>query len=172
MNAFLSLALFIIALTFPRPVACPEETLDAYTSRVGTIIHGVSIEAETPEEAAMVTVVFYEESRFRLDIHSGERLGDGGKAKCLGQIHPHAKDWDYLAGTDLESTRRCAAQSLRHLRWGLRNCAPRKGTDEVRAAYAYAYYATGHCTEPDEKSLYRAKQWRKLMALLKKAEKR
>lgn len=165
MNTILALALWAIALAFPRPVACPE-TLDAYTTRVATIVHAAALETRSPSEAAAVLVVFYAESTFRLDIHSGEKLGDSGRARCLGQVHPHAKDWHLLAGTDLESTQRCAAQAIRHLRWG-RACT-RKGGEVTRMAYAFAYYGAGHCTEPGAEARHRARMWAKTMAKLEK----
>lgn len=72
--------------------------------------------------AATARVVWQEESALSVRVHMGElgRWGsDRGRAKCLGQLHVSGivprEQWERLAGTDPDSTRRCARATMRVL---------------------------------------------------------
>jgi hypothetical protein len=134
------------------------ESMASYESRLGTIAQAqaraaLESQSDALALAAAGVVVWREESRFRLDVHAGTRRGDHGRAICMGSIHPWAPDWATLAGTDAEATYRCAVRTQQSLRSGLAMCA--KGRAD-RWAYAFEYYALGHCAEPGKESRKRA----------------
>jgi len=135
----LALALSMTPAWYP-PGKNPETPLE-YQKRVDTIAAAIAAEVENDRQlAAAVLVKWHAESGgFNLAVHSGARLGDDGRAICLGQVHvsralPKA-DWLQLAGTDLAATRRCAAVSARLLGNARRHCGswPR----------AFSAYASG-----------------------------
>ncbi|HTM44687.1 MAG TPA: hypothetical protein VL137_07010 [Polyangiaceae bacterium] len=133
--------LYAIALSLTPAWYAPgrnPETEIQYRDRVETIAEAIAAEVSDPELAAAVLVKWHAESGgFRLSVHSGERLGDNGHAICLGQLHQSRdllkEDWLRLAGTDLESTRRCAAATAKLLGKARRLCR-----DWGRAFSAYA----------------------------------
>jgi hypothetical protein len=71
---------------------------------------------------ALVATTFRFESALDYFVHGGEEspLGpqDGGRARCLGQIHHHEQwwteeHWRSLAGRDVEATERCVEAAAR-----------------------------------------------------------
>jgi hypothetical protein len=133
-----AIAMSLVPAWYP-PGQNPE-TESAYGDRVETIVKAIASEVKDPELAAAVLVKWHAESGgFRLSVHSGERLGDDGRAICLGQLHMSKDllkaDWLKLAGTDLESTRRCAAATANLLGKARRLCRD--------WGKAFSAYATG-----------------------------
>lgn len=152
------LAAAILAVIWPwafpvgGPGAMIPESTESYETRLGTIARAAASVGGPAESSAVVTL-WRAESRFRLDVHAGTRKGDHGRATCLGSVHPWAPDWALLAGVDQASTDRCAARTAQALRSGLYLCG--KGRADAWA-YAYEYYAIGHCGEPGQESRARA----------------
>src|SRR5262245_35429479 len=78
-----------------HPKGQAAETREEYEARVATIAEAVAVEARAArgwswsatDLAFAVMTVMYNESRFALSVHNGERLGDHGRARCLAQIH-------------------------------------------------------------------------------------
>lgn len=94
-------------------------------------------------------------------VHSGARTGDGGRARCVGQVHsskllPRAA-WLATTGTSREATRRCWRAVLRYLRGAMGHC--RGGLNVDGFARAYALYGTGDSCEPTSWSRRRAQRW-------------
>jgi hypothetical protein len=78
--------------------------------------------------AMAVVVTFWGESRFSPHVQAGLRLGDGGRAICLGsnhQIKLSREEWLALAGLDLESTTRCATVTAERLTSAWHYCPER-----------------------------------------------
>ena len=134
--------LLAAALSWPAPWYAPgknPETRVAYEARVVTIVRAVADTTEDQELALAALLKMYHESRFRLDVHDGTRLGDAGNAACLGQLHvsrdlPRA-DWLGLVGTRYEPTRRCVGATVRLLARYRAWCGSWAG--------AFSAYATG-----------------------------
>lgn len=158
----------ILALIWPwafpggGPGAMIPESMASYESRLGTIARAWADVTTDPAIAAAGVALWRAESRFRLDVHAGTRKGDHGRATCLGSVHPWAKDWATLAGVDLEATERCARATMQALRSGYVMCGH-------TWAYAYEYYAVGHCSEPGEESRRRARTQAYLEYQIKKS---
>jgi hypothetical protein len=158
-----------VILAFPRPVTPPAydpEPPSDYEARAVIIAEAVARVAGSRSEAAAVLVVWEAESRFLLQIHDGTIKGDGGRATCMGSIHPHVPDWGALAGTDSDSTERCATRTAQHLRWGLGMCGAREIDHVAAMAAAFEYYARGHCHAPGAESKRRARQWARVRVRL------
>lgn len=153
--------LFAAILGVIWPWALPSglpERMESYEARLRTISVAIPSVVRDREEAAAVLVVWRKESRFRLDVHAGWTKGDHGRAACMGSIHPSklVPDWAELAGTDFDATQKCAWHTIRILRSGLWMCA-KGSTGEKAWAYAFEYYARGHCDEPGDESWSRAR---------------
>lgn len=108
--------------------------------------------------------VWWHESRFSLQVHRGEptRWGsDDGRAKCFGQLHERSVGlkleegealadfrmrqrelWASLAGTDYESTKRCARATMRLLLHRLSACR----SEENPWLGAFGAYGRGDAT--------------------------
>ena len=139
-------SLLALALSWPHPWYPPgknPETPEQYQERIGTIVQAVTMETQDRELATAVLVLTYQESRWRVDVHDGSKLGDHGRAACLGQIHVSwrvpKQDWEALTGTGLEATRRCVGTVAGLLGGYRRMCGSWEG--------AFSGYASGRgCT--------------------------
>jgi hypothetical protein len=171
--ADLTTALLAAALSLPSPWYPPGkavETRAEYEARVATIAEAVATEVAevrlrglgARDLAFAVMTLMYNESRFALDVHSGERLGDRGRASCLAQIHKSGlvprDEWEVLTGVDLESTRRCARAAIRLLGAQYRRCAAGSPSTRQAIARAFAAYASGSSCVPTSSSLKRAEE--------------
>jgi len=130
--------------TPPSEVEPPHER----DARLQVIAYAIATESRNVDEAALVARTMWEESaHMRLDVHSGKRKGDDGKATCLAQIHSqHAvprREWRELAGTDPGSTRRCVAASLKLYRIVAARCDRKHDGPLMRDARRATGYATG-----------------------------
>jgi hypothetical protein len=117
------------------------ETPDARAARLAVIATAVELETRDALEAALVAETIQVESgRLRLDVHDGRRLGDEGRAICLGQVWRQTwlprREWAALPGTDLDSTRRCVRAVVRVYRSARCSTLER----QINA------YATGSCS--------------------------
>jgi hypothetical protein len=153
----------------PHPSPKWHETQQQYEERVD-MISGV-IESVTKdyalEMAIVVTIV--NESHLDPEVHAGTKLGDNGSAICLGQHHQlwrTREEWQSLAGTDPESTRRCIAATAKGLRSALMMCRNRNPGSSYPEAFVL--YGTGQTCDAS-KSLgaahfgRRATQWHELV---------
>jgi len=117
--------------------------------------------------AAATLTKWHRESRFAHDVHAGfpGRYGsDRGRARGLGQIHVSGlvqrHEWEQLAGTDEESTRRCARATMRVLSAMARYCS----TTELDVVFGA--YGTGAGCRATESSRQRARRAQALIARL------
>lgn len=141
-------ALLAILLGFPK-TATPETDAER-EERFGNISTAMVTEARTREEIAALTTEVWFESRGDKLIHAGLAhplwRSDKGKAWCLTQLHLSklVPDGPSLVGTDLASTRRCIAATLRMLRSASWMCA-KKPISGISAARMFAGFGLGHC---------------------------
>ena len=165
------------ALRMPASVD-PAETAEDRRARVEMIARSAAVASlehadgsgwRWRELAAAVLVKQHAESRFALDVHSGARLGDRGKAACLGQLHQSrflpASEWRALVGTDEDATLRCAQATARMLVAHARHCQVWRG---LRAnweivAITFASYGTGGQCDPLDSSRERAFVWARVV---------
>ena len=179
----LSEIILSIVLSLPAPWYQPgknPETPDEYQQRLHTIAEAIALEAQSAEDwrwdetslAAATLVVWYSESRFALEVHSGSgtsRYGeDEGRARCFGQIHQTGlvpkPEWQSLTGVDLEATRRCAKATMRVLTVQGRRCGMQENKPSMWAvARMVAAYGSGKSCSPTKDSTARARRWSKLM---------
>lgn len=176
----LKAALLSVALALPSPWYSPgqnPETREQYENRVEVIAQAVAIEANEARGwnwgaralAVAALTLMYNESHFALPVHSGARLGDHGRASCLGQIHVSGlvpkQEWLELTGVDLESTRRCARATIRLLVAQYRSCGlNRRPVSLEGMASLFAKYGTGSSCRPNDGSRARAREWQRLMS--------
>jgi len=153
-------ALLTLALSWPAPFQSTEPP-ELYRARVGVIVSAV--ETATPRRDLQVAllVLAYRESSFRVEVHSGEVLGDGGRARSLWQLHRSrwTPDWESLSGTDIEATTRSARVALRVVRSSLWLCGRNELSSVSRFAHAFEVYASGKCRAPSHESTSRARAW-------------
>lgn len=131
--------LTLIALNAPGPwePARQAEPPAERFERLNTIARAIALESAHPPEgwrwgseelAALLLATSYEEGwMWRRDVHEGRKLGDGGRARCLMQLHRHPtwmprELWLASTGTDLESTRICVAGAARVMAHYARAC--------------------------------------------------
>lgn len=186
----LKASLLAAALSLPPPwtppPSKPAESPAEYRARVAVIAEATAMEARAvvdsieangkaapwpvPELAFAVLTKFYDESRFALDVHSGERGGDydrKGRARawCLGQHWRNGRtraEHRALAGTSLAATRRCARATAELLVKAAGYCnAP---ATEAGVARAFALYGSGRTCKPFASSKKRARRWSRLVA--------
>lgn len=172
----LTAAILAAALALPPPVTPgghEPEPRPAYEARIGTIAQAISDVSRTREEAATLLVIMYDESRFDRFIHAGERhpiwTQDHGRARCLAQLHATGQvpEWATLAGTDLDSTRRCAGAAIRVLRSAAHVCTSGKMTATADMARVFEAYAnSGVQCSPSKRSAERAARWERLRTRL------
>lgn len=134
--------LILKAILTLLPLAPPHwhESQAEYETRARTMAIAIAEESRTRAEAMMVVTVFRWESSFAPDVHSGERLGDGGRAICAGQHHRNGRseaEWRALAGTGLDATRRCVRATVRALRGSAHYCRRFGHTEPVNAFVKY-----------------------------------
>lgn len=166
----LAAKLFAVALTFTPPWRSPE-TYDQYAERLNTITSSIVTEVEeypprhwnATELSATLLVLTYRESAWRLDVHSGTRLGDRGKAACLAQVHSSrilpTNEWVSTMGTSEVSTRNCMLAALSYLVPAQRRCAPAPMPFGVEAvARALQGYGTGGPCKPQAWAYARARR--------------
>lgn len=171
-------AVFAAALSLPAPWYPPgknPETTTEYQARVRVISEAVATEARAAKGwgwgsrslAFAALTILYNESRFSLPVHSGDQLGDRGRARCLGQIHASGlipkPEWEKLTGTDLDSTRRCVRATMRLLVAQHRWCAVhRKPLTTDNMARVFAAYGSGGRCGVTGSARERARQWTRL----------
>jgi len=154
----------------PAPSATWNETPLEYRTRAELIATAIDETTATHELAMAVVVTFWGESRFSPAIHAGARRGDNGHAICMGQHHRLSRsraEWLALAGTDLESTKRCSlatAEMLYRARGHCRSLIPRADYPQ-----AFVLYGTGRtCLDRETRwaGIFRdrAAKWRSLTA--------
>ncbi len=155
--------LALIALNAPGPwqdKESPKETPRQRFDRLTTIAYAISLETEKPPEgwrwgpeelAALDMATTYEEGwRWHLDVHSGVKTGDQGKARCLNQLHWHPEFmpkhlWLASTGTDLSSTRICIAGANRMFAYYSAACVSEWRSKDLESSFAriIAGYGTG-----------------------------
>lgn len=153
--------IFALALSLPAPWYAPGTAPESgwdYYARVATMSAAIAAEAPDEQTARAVLVVWHGESGFRLDVHAGDYLGDGGRAACNGQLHASGwvppAEWQTLAGVSLEASQRCAAATVRVLSRFRRWCGSWAG--------AFSAYATGQGCAVIPLGEARARQQREL----------
>lgn len=150
--SLLTAALLTAALHHPAPYHAGESHADR-SARMATIAEALAVESRPvgawsrDAVAWLAWATWYEESgRFRHDVHSGQRMGDDGRSRCLGQIMigtltATRSEWTDLAGTDLAATRRCAAKTVEIIRLHALRCRVAR---HEPTAYALAVAAAGY----------------------------
>jgi len=123
-------------------------------ARYEVIAGAVALEAgDDATLAAFLLTVAHHESSFRSDIHSGDKLGDGGLAWGLFQVHPEDKRANDptaplrrsehvagdLVGTGAAPTRRAVKVTASYLRPYIRGCR----ADAMCVFLAYGGIARG-----------------------------
>jgi hypothetical protein len=158
-------AVLTLMLAAPGPYGA-DEASEARAARLETIARAVELETASPppgwrwasrELAAAVLATTYEEGHhWSRDVHEGERTGDSGRARCLGQLHRHhrwmpRKLWLASTGTDLEATRVCVRGVVTVLSHYAATCVSewRAASDlEGSLARVNAGYGTGASCSP------------------------
>lgn len=165
-------AIFAVLSAFPvgvTPRGYTPEPADVRAARLDVIALAIDDVSRTPEEAAGLIVIAYEESRLDPLIHAGLKhpvwTQDHGRARSLWQLHRSGlvRDWDTIGGTDLPATTRAARDALRVLRSATYMCSHSSlltVSDAERAIAAYGSGA-GNCT-PTKKSRERAVMWERV----------
>jgi hypothetical protein len=175
--------LLAIAVTLQGPWYPPSkrpETDEQRHDRLAIITQAIAMEAaseqnwnwSTDELAAATLATWYEESRFALEVHNGQGKTthgeDQGRAKCLGQLHATGyvprSEWKTLAGTDLESTRRCARATMRVLAAQGKRCKLPKALSVWSVARMFAMYQSGKSCSVTKNSMKRARHWGRIMS--------
>lgn len=158
-------AIFAVLLSFPAHTVDVEPLTDRQ-ERLRVIATAITHAAERatcvnepegcralwPGEAkalsAYLLTVGWFESNWSVKVHSGERLGDKGRAIGLWQQHRNARlsksDWQALAGTNLEATTQAALEATRTLAGAYLRCR-RRAADAVSGTFA-AYATGGACS--------------------------
>lgn len=160
----------------------PEETSDARALRIGAASRGLATAIDLAVmtgalpgserrlwAAAAMATAFYE-SGIALSVHSGKRLGDGGRSICFMQINrgnpgsympsrskspaqisieganvQKIAHWRELAGVDLEASFRCARAGVVSLARMRAYCASRVPAAELLPATLSAYMHGSSC---------------------------
>ncbi len=146
-----------------------QETPEQLKARASLISEAIHQQTNTPEQAAVIATIWGGEARFARDVHNGEpgKYGsDGGRAKCMWQIHinkniPREK-WEKLGGLDLASTRRCAWATLLIFQGKMRYCEKGIVWTEEAVARSMQAYASGTCVKPQKRALRRGRKWAEL----------
>lgn len=175
-------AIFAVLLTLPPPYVSTESQ-DAYRARMTTIAEAVDVETKDvrgwnlgqTQLAAILLTIWWEESRFDPLVHAGEQhpvwTSDKGKSRCMGQVQASGlvptPEWALLAGTDLTSTRRCAAATVRVFVAQFRRCVP-GGQSASKASLARAIAAYGgRACRPEPWAMARARTVETLLRRLR-----
>jgi len=175
MNLFPYILSAIYSL-MPSPSPKWNETKEHYEARMEVTARAVEASlqkvrgAHRMQMAMAEVVVFWGETRFNPELHSGERLGDGGLAICFGQHHQlwrTRSEWKALAGQDLEATTRCAEQTALGLKRAWHYC--NKLNSKAGYTEAFVLYGTGktcvaHESRYEEVFKQRERKWKALVA--------
>lgn len=157
----------LVAFQAPPPWEPKRQAEDPAerVERLSIIARAIALEAAHPppewrwgsaELAALLLATTYEEGwRWRRDVHDGRLLGDGGRARCLAQLHRHPtwmpkELWLASTGTDLESTRICVAGAARVLAHYAAECVSDRGARDLEGSFARVVvgYGTGAGCNP------------------------
>lgn len=103
-------------------------------------------------QALLLATTYEEGQRWSRSVHSGERTGDKGKARCLAQLHQHktwvpGPMWRATTGTDLDATQLCMRGAVRILSHYSATCvSPWRAANDLEGSLArvIAGYGTGH----------------------------
>lgn len=166
----------LLSFALALPVwGCPEPkaTRDTRISLITSLAIEVTAEpvdgwSHRQRAALLLTKISAESGGFRLDVHDGRKRGDSGRSICLGQIQygpwiskTHA-EWEGLAGTDEQATRRCLTEAWRQLQLHRRLCASH-GPSRERVAAIYSSYGTGRGCSVRSWARTRARTWARLV---------
>jgi hypothetical protein len=185
------------ALALPAPwyeTGRNPETPDEYEARVGVIAKAVAIETEYHKRegreglyaphgwrwgrkslAAAVLAHLYSESRFAKEVHEGSVhpvwTQDDGQARCLAQLQATGlvsrEEWLTVSGTDLESTRRCVALTVRVLATMQRYCVRTNDLSDTAALVAMFSGLSGSGCKPTVSGREKAALWGKIWRRIK-----
>lgn len=134
--------------------------------RLEIIAAAASVEAAHPPDgwrwsslhltAALLATSYEEGWRWSEAVHSGEKLGDGTRARCLNQLHKHptwvpGPMWRASTGTDFDATRLCMRGAARVLAHYADRCVSAHGARDFEGSMArvVAGYGTGKTCSPD-----------------------
>jgi len=167
-------AILALLLSFPMPWYrhhAPPETKEEYQARLEVIAEALDLELSgldpylKLELAAGTSVKIQGESALKLEVHDGRKRGDWGKSICLGQqkqLWGMTKDeWESLAGTSLEATRRCIRGVVRLLHAAILDPAcikTTKGSERWARAFTRYAYGSRDCT-PGRREISRSYSW-------------
>lgn len=173
--SLLAVALALAAPATPKGYD-PPETPDEYRARIGVIMSAISAVTSRPGEQVALFVVARGESDFDWWVHAGlthpdkRKHQDHGKARCILQIHASrlVPEWQELAGTDLEATKRCMRAGLRLLRSAAAYCHADLETGQG-VSRAFALYGSGKTCTPTRKSTERAGYWASYRARIERS---
>lgn len=106
--------------------------------------------------ATLLATTYEEGWHWSLAVHSGKRLGDGGRARCLAQLHKHptwvpGPMWKATTGVDLDATQLCFRGAARVLAHYSATCVSERqaATDlEGSLARVVAGFGTGTSCSP------------------------
>jgi hypothetical protein len=143
-------AILSLGVAWTPPGETPPESNSERRQRLETVARAVELEVPTRQWRAVVIALLWHESRFARDVHSGARMGDAGRAACLGQLHRLGlprDEWEALTGVGLPATRRCVRVAYQRLRAAQRWCRARHGDSSIAATLAL--YGSGRsCRAP------------------------
>lgn len=151
--------IFLAAILWLLPAPSPKwnETPEAFHARMSLIADSVdqavqfAKPADRKQLGLAVVVKFWGESRFAPLVHSGAKLGDGGRAICMGQHQRNRlseNEWRSLGGADLNSTTRCAELTAKRLKAAFWYCYERD--HKYGWTNAFTLYGTGRSCRPED----------------------
>jgi hypothetical protein len=171
------LVAIMLALPGPWEPSAAAESSTARALRLWTIAVAIDLETETVppgwgwsrKDLALAVLVktYHEGARWRRDVHEGSTTGDGGRARCLGQVHPGpwAPEWDESLGLGLEPTRLCVRMVVRVLAHYHQRCVKAREPSLDAMAMVFAGYGTGTTCNPKLAFAQdRARHWWRLRA--------
>lgn len=143
-------AILSLGVAWTPPGELAPETPSERRDRLETVARAIELEVPDRQWRAVVIALLWHESRYALDVHSGAKLGDAGRAACLGQLHRLGlprDEWEALTGVGLPATRRCVRVAYQRLRAAQRWCGYHAGDRSIGAALAL--YGSGReCSAP------------------------
>lgn len=138
--------------------------------------HAINDVARDRDEAALMLTIIRHESNLEYYVHAGlpSPIGtqDGGRARCLGQIHRVPTWWTYdewraLAGTSYRATVRCVHAIQRVLDYHARRCNASRhtwsGVGRLLAAYWDGHTCTARTTRGQRSRLHYWNVYRRLL---------
>lgn len=154
---------FIAALM--DPIESGEDT-DTRAAVIATAINAEYPPGNWPYgvpswRALLLRTWFEEGARFALDVHTGARRGDAGRAACFGQVWSHGvflprAAWLGTMGTNQESTTACARATSRYLTIGVERCIRPMLSEQENTARVVMLYGTGKRCTPSRWAYERA----------------